>query len=163
MFPILWTLDPLSLGFNFCPPAQERCSLPCLLMRLSLRGSSHVIRSRPASTYSGTTHATMLPRPRCGTRRCTMRQQSGAAPLSAGSPRLFTIISSLSLSFPFFYSVPIEHSLQWCRRIRTDSPISLSFSLTRDLSVVRNNDCAIDTMIGTKKCDNSREMRRKIN
>jgi len=48
-------------------------------------------------------------RPRCGTtRRCTMRQQSGAAPLSAGSRRLLAIIS---LSFPFSSSFSLFVSL----------------------------------------------------
>lgn len=55
VFPILWTLDPLSPGFNFYPLPPLRhpalCTLLCLLVRLSPRGSSHVIRSRPADVF----------------------------------------------------------------------------------------------------------------
>lgn len=143
-FPILWTLDPLSLGFNFCPPplapARRTRARPITgppssrasRVRLSPRAvppTLFVADLRIQATDARDNAA----RPRCGTRRCTMRQQSGAAPLSAGSPRLLTIIS---LSFPFasslflslslvpflpcFFSLhsagPIERILQWCIR-----------------------------------------------
>jgi len=101
VFPILWTLDPLSPGFNFYPlpltvilrPGAPSRASSCVFL-LAVPPTSFVA---DLPTYSDTVHATMLPSPRCETRRCTMRQQSGAAPLPAGSPRV-----SSQLLFPFF-------------------------------------------------------------
>ena len=45
-------------------------------------------------------------RPRCGTRRCTMRQQSGVAPLSAGSSLPLYLLPPPLLFFRLFFSVP---------------------------------------------------------
>lgn len=92
-------------------------------------------------------------RSRCGTRRCTMRQQSAVAPLSAGSasvplsslaspsispawlyffPFLFSFLLYSSVFVSFSHSEPMKHAAQWDRpsregerQIRT---ILLSFS-----------------------------------
>lgn len=54
-------------------------------------------------TYSDMVHATMLRGSSLWDKaRCTMRQQSGAAPLPAGSPCLLAIIISSLIPFPRF-------------------------------------------------------------
>lgn len=90
----------------------------------------------------------MPPSPRCETRRCTMRQQSGTAPLPAGSPRLLAIIiSSLfplpRLPFSLFSSFCLftRQVPRWCRGTRTNFP-RLLFP-TRDRLALGDNDYAI--------------------
>lgn len=103
------------LGLIFTPPPlpfppfviHPKHPLSCLLVRLSLRGSSHVIRSRLADVFTVYIHDNATQVLVVKTRRCTMRQQSGAAPLPAGSlRRLFAIIISslFPLLIPFLFS-----------------------------------------------------------
>lgn len=118
VFPILWTLDPLSLGFNFyslSPPSLLSPVSPyvtelevSLLVRLSPPRFLPLVirRSRPADVIQARcTRRQCCLVLVCGTRRCTMRQQSGAAPLPAGDLRAspLTIISSLFLIFSSFF------------------------------------------------------------
>lgn len=127
MFPILWTLDPLSLGFNFysLPPFSSLLSRVPLHHKLPPRasfssGSSHssFVVDLPALF---TMHAaTMLPRPRPRLWDEVVHNATAirsCAPASGRSP--LTIISSLFLIFSsfFFYSVLIERGSS----IRTDS------------------------------------------
>lgn len=110
-FPILWTLDPLSLGFNFClsPSVRATAELPLPSPRVSPR-VSFSSRFLPrhswhdlAGVFRHTMHATMLACPRCGTRRCA-QCDSNQEPRPCQrdlSPRLLTIISSL---FPVYFS-----------------------------------------------------------
>lgn len=121
MFPILWTLDPLSLGFNFCPPlphpSQKRLSPPCFLPL--------VIRSRPADFIQARcTRATMLaasPCPRLWNEvvhnATAIRSRAPASGWSLLSQLFPLLSSSFLLFFSFFYSVPIERGSS----IRTDS------------------------------------------
>lgn len=170
VFPILWTLDPLSLGFNFyslSPPSLLSPVSPCateleasLLVRLSPPRFLPLVirrRSRPADVIQARcTRRQCCLVLVCGTRRCTMRQQSGAAPLPAGDLRAspLTIISSLFLIFSsfffFFYSVPIERGSS----IRTDS--------FRPLVCGKSLITRIDDDENGGKRDNSRETYDKL-
>lgn len=110
VFPILWTLDPLSPGFNFypLPLSVTLCSAPsyassCVFL-LAVPPTSFVA---DLPTYSGTVHATMLPGPRCETRHnaTAIRSRAPASGISA-SPRNYYFLSfpfSSSLLFIFFF------------------------------------------------------------
>lgn len=113
VFPILWTLDPLSLGFNFysLPPFSS------LLFRVPLH---HKFPPR-ASFSSGSSHssfvvdlpalftmhaATMLPRPRPRLWDEVVHNATAirsCAPASGRSP--LTIICSLFLIFSSFFFI----------------------------------------------------------
>lgn len=108
VFPILWTLDPLSLGFNFWPPARHPPGASSARLSRRARGSSHVIRSRPTCRRiheEHTMHATMLPVlvvvGRGGDVQCDSNQQprpcQRALSVSPASPRNYSPLLSLFL------------------------------------------------------------------
>lgn len=104
VFPILWTLDPLSLGFNFWPPVRATLPVPPRRVFLVARGSSHVIRSRATCRRIHGVHdasATMLPRPRCGTRRGDVQCDSNQQPRPCQRALHFSRVSSQLFSSPF--------------------------------------------------------------
>jgi len=126
VFPILWTLDPLSLGFNFCPfpPVSPPGQTFPPRARLSSRGSSHslFVASDLSVVFRRPMHATMLPvlvaAGRQGGAQCDSNQEprpcqrdlrvsSQLFPSPFPLPRLFP---SLSL-----YSGPIERCVLQCR------------------------------------------------
>ena len=97
VFPILWTLDLLSLGFNFCP-----------LLVFYPRGSSHVIRNRVSRAFN--VCVTMLGS-RCRREIAQCDSNHEPRPCQRGL---------LSFSFLFFffflylyYSELVEYISQW--------------------------------------------------
>lgn len=128
VFPILWTLDPLSLGFNFWAPGAplSRCLLGASFSSRSVPPTSFVV-DRPADVFrQDTMHATMLPVlvvGRGGDVQCDSNQQprpcqralrfsrvslqlfSSTFPL----PRLFfSLVPFFSLLFFLFFSFQIH-------------------------------------------------------
>lgn len=102
----LWGLifAPFALSRGWLTPATyRRLFLLCLLVRLSpRRGSSHVIRSRPAERIQTRYTRQYCPLSLWKEAVHTMRQQSGAALLSAGSPFSLPSPCNYFRSFPSF-------------------------------------------------------------
>lgn len=113
VFPILWTLDPLSLGFNFCPlfpPSSLPPAPPRVRSVFLLRGSSHssfVVVDLPTLFRHDARGDNAVPRPRLWNEAMynatAIRSRAPASGRSLSSHNYFLVFSLFFFSFFFFF------------------------------------------------------------